>query len=1196
MNYSKSLFSLVIVCFILSLSGCGGGGDGGGDTPPGGGDPSIPQGDKDNPVLWNAASSSSHNNNIVIDESFAKYFKITNLTSGQDLKLNLSSSFSVKLTVYEFADYTSSTCTTNDCIIAGNSSGEAYIKVAWSGISGTTLTYTYSMNLSSNNFEGSILAPIDLTGLTPYSKTIGADLSGYYYLTGLTAGNRYTFALVLPTGSDSDLYVYQDAFSSQACSSTYTTNGSDESCSFTAASTTAWIKIRANEGGAFDFTVADNGVGTSYTSVGSVGSEVEVSLDTVSGTSGSVDYTASYYHIAGLDPAKQYRVATWVTSRPEDNIDLYVYGDSAYSNLLCSGTNVRADVSEVCVNAPSAGGELWIKVDGSTAHQELGAFYYLYVNTFYPNEGSSSAPIQLSFGSGTPLHSGTVDANSYYKINGLTAGLSYVVQLNNFTNNLTDVFVDAASASAIFPDCEAPSWDFSATDIYCIAEAGSTGSLYVKVRHYYSTGDFKGSSFDLSVSLSTHQSEGTIDAPIARAFGSADLPYSTTVGGEPSYYVVSGLTIGEAYTISTDGAPNNTLRVYSSDPSLPSPGVACYGASVYGSSIAQCTTLIATDTVWIKVTDSNLGAAFTLDVIYSPYQAQGSLATPIQIAFGADDKAGVTHNGTVSIDTSYYQLNGLTAGKTYAIAVRNINATYNHSLYVFDDETLFASTSSADTVCYLGNISSNFDDRYCFVTATGSTLWIKLEAGAASNGGSFELTARVKPLLENIALDYSVPMTFPYEGSVGTSTNSTYTISGLGTNELYEVTLSNLTDDVDISGCPTTQNSGLSSEFCIMEADASGNMTVSVRTTNTLYGAYFNLGLTTGNINEGTSAIPLPIALVGLPYSGQVGTGKSYYKITGLLADTLYEVNLTQLSAAAVLRVYTENFAISQCNTPIVTSADQLCGGTSTATGELFIVADSRALGVNYNLNVVQGVGQEGAPTAEIALVYGSSDLPHAGIVDKSSSYYEISNLDGATNYYVVLTNFTSTPTIRVHQDNTYGALECSAGKNGTVVACVGKTKNGGGGGVSLFVEVGGIGTLIGSSYTLDILTTPSTEGTLLVPSTLDFATVNATPYEGQVGTPAGGEVFSYYRLDNLTDETSYALSLVTHQAKARLYIYTSAADLDSDTYSCLAFTSSVGIPQVCNVSSVGTSLWIKIGNYYDSTNDGTFFTLSVTP
>ena len=1189
----KNLLSILFL--VLVLTGCGGGGGGGG-TAPDGGDPSIPLGDIGNPVLWDAASSLSHSNNIVINEKLAKYFKITNLTSGQDLKLNLSSSFPVKFTVYEFADYTSSTCSIGNCIIAGNTSGEAYVKVAWTATSGTTLTYSYSMSLSSTNFEGSISAPVNLTGLTPYSKTIGAGLSGYYYLTDLTAGNRYTFGLVLPTGSDSDLYVYQDAFSSLACSSTYTNNGSDESCSFTAASTNAWIKIRAVEGGAFDFTVTDNGVGKSYTPSGSVGSEVEASLDsTTGGTYGSVDYTASYYHIGGLDPAKQYRVAMWVASWPKDNINLYVYGDSAYSNLLCSSTDVRADVSEACVSAPSAGGEFWIKVDGSTAHQELGASYYLYVNTFYPNEGSSSTPVQLSFGSGTPLHSGTVDANSYYKINGLTAGQSYVVQLNNFTNNLTDLFVDAASASPWSPDCEVPSWGLSATDIYCIAEASSTGSLYVKVRHYYSTDDFKGSSFDLSVSLSPYQSEGTIDAPITRAFGSAELPYSAEVGGAPSYYVVSGLTIGEAYTISTDGAPNNTLRVYSSDPSLSTPSVACYENSVSGSSITQCTTRTTTDTVWIKVDNSILGAAFTLDVIHSPYQSEGSLATPIQIAFGTDDKAGVTHNGTVSIDTSYYQLNGLTAGKTYAIAVRNINATYNHVLYAFDDVALFDSTSSADTVCYLNNISSNWDDKYCYITATGSTLWMKLEAGASSNGGSFDLTARVQPLTESIALDYSVPMTFPYAGSVGESTNSTYTISGLGANELYEVTLSNLTDDVDIWGCPTTQNSGLSSEICIMEANASGNMTVTVRTTNTLYGAYFNLGLTTGNINEGSIAAPVAIALADLPYSGQVGTGISYYKITGLLADTLYEVNLTQLSAAAVLRVYTENFASSQCNTPYVTSADQLCGAMSTATGELFIVADSRALGVNYNLNVVQGIGQEGAPTAEVVLAYGSADLPHAGTVDKTSSYYEISNLNGATNYYVVLTDFGSTkPYIRVHQDNTYGALECSASKTGTVVACVGRTKNGGSG--SLFVEVGGISTLIGSSYTLDILTTPSTEGTSTTPDVLDFTTVNATPYEGQVAAPTS-DMFSYYRLDGLTDATSYALSLITHQAEARMYIYTSAADATSNTNNiCSSFATSVGTPQVCNVTSVGTSLWIRVGNYFDSNNDGTFFTLSATP
>lgn len=1188
--------SLIVLLSVFFLTSCGG--SGAGDTTTDSNTTSA-AGEKDNPIAINYSSDFPYSNNISI-EKFGKYFKITDLSPGQDYKLNLTSTKPVQLNTYDYSDNTSRSCQSSDyCIVGANSAGEAYIEVEWYSIVGTDLSYSYSLSMSSTNFEGSISSPLNLTALVPYSNTIPADLSGYYYITGLTPGNRYSFSLVLPTSSDSDLYIYQNAFISQACASNLSSNGYDEYCSFTAANDSVWIKIRANEGGFFDLTMTDNGLATSYSAKGAIGSEVELSLDATHYNQ-SVDYTASYYHIANLDQNTQYRSVLITEYYAVDNVDLYVYSDSTYSNLICSSTNVDKTKNEVCLTSPSATGELWIKVDGSAAHQYLGSNYEFGFYPYYPNEGTSSERIQLTFTGNNPLHSGTVDSRSYYTITGLVPGESYKVDASNYVRQLSEVSVGGANPVDYFTsDCEVPYEDFSNPEVTCIAEAKSDGTLNVVVEQTFANFDYTGTSFDLAVSLSPYQSEGTVDLPIGLSlpFGETQVSHNGQIGGAPSYYAITGLTADQAYTISIDAIVSHPLKIFTSLIDVPNTAACTDNYPDYGTTVVQCTVRALSDTLWVRVSDTNVGGAYTLTATHSPYQSEGSIVTAIQIAMPANQQQGVTRASTVSIDASYYQLSSLTIGETYAVAVRNIDSTVNHGLYVYENVTVFGSTSSSDYRCSSLNINTNSGDGYCLVTATDTSLWVMVKGDATSSGASYDLSARLQPLTESLGLDHSVNGTFPRSSSVGLTTSS-YTVTGLSPNELYEITLSNMTDDVDISSCST--NTGLTNEYCVKQADGTGQLSVSVNRSKTLYGAYFTLGVTAGNVNEGTTSTPVTLdSTLVFPYTGQVGTGQSYYKVTGLLADTLYEVHLTNLTDNAGLLVYTAaDFSTQQYCGSTYDSSDKFCGGMSTASGELYfsVKAGAGVLGANFNLNAIQGAISEGGIGSEIALAYNSADLQHVGTVDKSSSYYEITNLNPTTTYYVSVNSLSDNSNLYVYEDNTYSAALCTASiGNGDTAACIATTKNGGGAGsASLFVKVDGYWSVAGATYNIDVLLPAISEGSNTVPVALDYATVNATPYEGQVSN----NDYSYYRLDNLTIGNNYVLSLLTQQDSVTMYVYANEQDLLAPFKEiCPIVGVYPGTSSVCNLSEVtGASVWIVIKSNNRSGSGGTYFTLSATP
>jgi len=1212
----KSLFTgFFILSLSLLVSACGGGGGG---TDPGQIDPGQIDPDIEDPVLnkviaLNSSSSFPYNGSITVNSTFSSLsqeYKITDLTPGQAYALSLASSDATSFTAYAFSDFTSviTACSSaTSCNLVPDANGNVYIKVNFFSTTSITTNFTLSLSVLSN-FEGSPTNPVTLDANTqlPYSKIAPVDLNGYYQITGLVAGNAYRVNLQLAADASASLFVYQDLYSSLACRSVrYTSSlGNDAGCFLTAANTSIWVRVEGVVEGEFSLSITDNGLpGRVFSSQGAIGNAFELSLGETQ-LNATVDYNASYYHIGDLIAGQQYRV--YMNFIETDNVDLYVYDDSVFSSIACSSTKPKSDFGsskENCIANASGTGELWIKVDGSVAYQYLGATYFLTVNQFYPNEGTSSLPLVLDSSAANPLHSGSVDTISYYKLNGLNPNTSYIVDLTNLDSSGNSslrgfqLFLNRPGESSFFSSaCSTVDvLHTPVSSLRCIIHTNANGDMNIRVESEY---EFTGLAFDISASISPVQPEGADAAPIALAIGSADLPHAGSIGGAASYYELTGLTPGEAYTVTLSNAAfGNALYTFSDPVDLGDFTKSACRDIYYDSSNAVCTSRAVSTSLWIMVDNDTAVtyAAYTLDAVLSPYQSEGSVLSPVPLPIGPNVYSGVSHSGNVSTDQSYYQFSGLSIGETYMVAITDADTNANESAgwYVYDDSTGFGSTLNADYFYfqYIGRDSY----RYIAVTATNTSIWLMVDGKDTANGTAFTISLALQPVDENlIGLGLGdFPRTASTDGDSGSK--SAYEITGLVPGQLYDISLTNLTDAVFLSsGC----SSVTSDVLCTATANSSGIINIRVADRNSNYGAFYTLGVSAGALNEGSEVSPVLLNPANLPYTGQVATTTSYYKVNGLQASTLYAVSLTNLTSKATLRVYDGVLSSELCSSYNANTQDELCGATSTTAGELFVEVTGSSGGAHYVLNLVQGLAQEGAEGAEVTLTYGTADLPHSGSVDKTFSYYKVSGLSGKTDYLYVIKNQTGNGDLAVFDNLDYVAFAndgyCPSGNGEDIVdACVATSANGGV--VDTYIRVLGTNSFLGSAYTLDVLPVPTSEGSTSTPVLLDAGSINQVPYAGQMGAPA---LQSYYQINGLTVTSTYQLSVDLLYSLDEVKLYASQADLTADSPIVSACTYSPGATvmrkTVCSITATSTSIWVKVLDTSPLSGNGTYLNITI--
>jgi hypothetical protein len=151
----------------------------------------------------------------------------------------------------------------------------------------------------------------------------------------------------------------------------------------------------------------------------------------------------------------------------------------------------------------------------------------------------------------------------------------------------------------------------------------------------------------------------TVQAPastVVLVLGSPALPYTANIQAGAYYYQVTGLTAGHRYAINvthTGGTP--TIKYFSD----------AYSTEITYDPNNYQTFIASGSSIWIRVSHpSYQSGTVTINAqhLSNPEEFEGAWDAPLTI----DASSGnVSHVGKVDEYTSYYEITGLTVGKSY---------------------------------------------------------------------------------------------------------------------------------------------------------------------------------------------------------------------------------------------------------------------------------------------------------------------------------------------------------------------------------------------------------------------------------------------------------------------------------------------------------------------------------------------------
>ncbi|MDH4247453.1 MAG: hypothetical protein OEW39_06530, partial [Deltaproteobacteria bacterium] len=659
-----------------------------------------------------------------VGASGISYYSITGLAPNSPYTVSLSSVVG-DVFLYSHSDAASSQfCSGHQgpnlgasCALRASGTGTLWVEVT----EGTNLAdASFTLNVAAGGMvsEGSNTLPMSLlfgTAALPHVGQVSTGGFSYYQITGLTPDAPYTASLTTVTGNIY-LYSHRDAAGTEFCFG-YQGPNLDASCALRASSTgILWVTIEEasyTAGATFTLNVTAGGNVAEGTSI----TPVQVPL----GTSypGTVNTNVSYYQITGLTAGSIYTVTLSGTT---DTLYLSGYLDNTWLNMACWDSTTAATLN--CVFR-ATGTSLWLMVNGFSS---VGGDSYTLSSVLggFVNEGD-----WLNFIPVTPPYSGSVAklGSSYYQIPGLTAGTAYTVSVSGLTDDVS-LYVFADSAQANF---RCGSYNTGTSTESCAAIPTGT-SLWVQVDGTSIIG--AGTYFTLDIAPGGLAAEGTIIA--AKAVAYASLPYTGSVGNmananQISYYEITGLTAGTAYTVSRTGISSSTMAFYV---------YTLGGWQTCSNSAALATTSCAaiptSTSLWVQVHGNSAtgGDTFTLNVVPGGLAAEGRFDTPVLLAFGTAD---LPHNGTVGAPgnanyQSLYQITGLTAATSYTVSLTTMSD--NVDLWVYTDAFLTAE------VCKSINLGITAESCTLPTSATGTSLWIKVDGFGTTAGASFTLTAQ----------------------------------------------------------------------------------------------------------------------------------------------------------------------------------------------------------------------------------------------------------------------------------------------------------------------------------------------------------------------------------------------------------------------------------------------------------------------
>ncbi|MCP4751216.1 MAG: hypothetical protein GY866_10000 [Proteobacteria bacterium] len=338
---------------------------------------------------------------------------------------------------------------------------------------------------------------------------------------------------------------------------------------------------------------------------------------------------------------------------------------------------------------------------------------------------------------------------------------------------------------------------------------------------------------------------------------------------------------------------------------------------------------------------SSDGNVFNLDAFRSAATEEGSESGPTNIT------GNLPYEGQTGNQQSYYVLNDMTTDVTLQFTLANMSDDLD--LYVYDDSG-FGNLRCSST-------KSETQNESCYFEVDTSSLYIKVDGYYSFSGSTFVFDVKPPPPSQGSA---SIPEgvafgSLPYSGSVDT-TDSYYLVTGLTASLTYKVTLTGLSDKVDLyvnnSAFPTLvpscyDTSILSFESNDVECSATATGTsLYIRADGSLtdLGSFFQLNVLPPAADQGSAGAPLDITASMPDYSGEVGSGKSYYVVTGLTASQSYMVTVTEMDDDVDLEVYDD----ADLNTRLCSSSnwftwDEDCSAEPSGSS-LYLVVEAALL------------------------------------------------------------------------------------------------------------------------------------------------------------------------------------------------------------------------------------------------------------
>jgi hypothetical protein len=347
--------------------------------------------------------------------------------------------------------------------------------------------------------------------------------------------------------------------------------------------------------------------------------------------------------------------------------------------------------------------------------------------------------------------------------------------------------------------------------------------------------------------------------------------------------------------------------------------------------------------------------------------------------------------------------------------------------------------------------------------------------------------------------------------------------------------------------------------------------------------------------SEGSEAAPVEVPFDRLPFAGGVrnSEGPSFYRITGLDTGARYVVDVQQGFNIGYTRLFQLGFSgVPICEQDWTRRVGCLAVVQGTSLDLMMDPIDSDRDGecFTFAATLDSPAGAfEGATDDLMTLRYGTTDLPHRGIVDHERSYYRISQLSAGRRYRVVLSGRDDAVELVVGKEDPEGGIinagclleaDPSTGDVDRFCTVVAEAD-------TLGAEIWHYGSVVSSKYLLSVYEDLESEGSAGAPVVIPYA--GGVTYRGQVaratGTLEPGR--SYYEVTGVTPGQQYLVG-TTEAAAARALVH---EDRTFATAVACGNTPLVGPQAACIVAARSASLFVGVQGHGEHFSR---FTLSV--